>query len=72
MRTHPPTLIVYILGVLAVAYHLANGLHSFAMGWGIVSSRRALKKLEIAALITFVILLGMGWATIYALYDAGT
>lgn len=44
MRTHTPTLVVYLLGTLGVAYHLANGLGSFAMGWGVVSSRRALRK----------------------------
>jgi succinate dehydrogenase / fumarate reductase cytochrome b subunit len=72
MHSHAPTLIVYVLGVLGVSYHLANGLHSFAMGWGIVSSRRALKKLEALALLTFVVLLAMGWGVVYALYDAGT
>ena len=44
MHHHVPTLVVYVLGTLGVAYHLANGLHTFAMGWGIVSSRRALKS----------------------------
>jgi len=71
MRHHVPTLVVYILGVLGVAFHLANGLQSFAMGWGIVSSRRALKKLEGFALFAFLVLLGMGWAVLYALWDAG-
>jgi succinate dehydrogenase / fumarate reductase cytochrome b subunit len=71
MRTHMPTLAVYLLGTLAVSYHLANGLHTFAMGWGIASSRRALKKLDVLALLLFVVLLGMSWAVIYALYDAG-
>jgi succinate dehydrogenase / fumarate reductase cytochrome b subunit len=72
MHSHAPTLIVYVLGTLGVSYHLANGLHSFAMGWGIVSSRRALKKLEALALVVFLGLLAMSWAAVYALYDAGT
>jgi succinate dehydrogenase / fumarate reductase, cytochrome b subunit len=71
MHHHFPTLAVYVLGVLGVAYHLANGLHTFAMGWGIVTSRRALKKLDIGVVITFIVLLTMGWAAIYALWDAG-
>jgi len=71
MRHHTPTLVVYVLGTLGVAYHLANGLHSFAMGWGIVSSQRALKKLEGAALVTFFVLLAMSWGTLFALYQAG-
>lgn len=71
MHHHVPTLVVYLLGVLGVAYHLANGLHSFLMGWGIVSSRWALKKLEGLTVVGFLVLLGMGWAAIYALWDAG-
>lgn len=71
MHHHGPTLAVYVLGVLGVAYHLANGLQTFAMGWGVVSSRRALRKLEVVILAIFVTLLAMGWATIYALWEAG-
>ena len=71
MRTNPPTLVVYVLGTLGVAYHLANGLHSFSMGWGIVTSQRALRKLDAAVLVIFAILLAMSWSIIYALWDAG-
>lgn len=71
MRHHGPTLVVYVLGVLGVAYHLANGLQTFAMGWGIVSSRRALTKLNTVSLLFFVVLLAMGWGSVYALWDAG-
>lgn len=71
MHHHMPTLVVYILGVAGIAYHLANGLQSFCMGWGVVTSRRALKKLEWGVVFMFVVLLAMGLASIYALYDAG-
>jgi succinate dehydrogenase / fumarate reductase cytochrome b subunit len=71
MHHHMPTLVVYLLGTLGVTYHLANGLATFAMGWGIVSSRRALHKLDVVAMVLFVVLLAMAWATIYALYHAG-
>lgn len=71
MHHHMPTLAVYLLGVLGVSYHLANGLQAATMAWGVVSSRRALKKLEVFTLAFFLLLLGMGWAAIYALWDAG-
>lgn len=71
MHHHLPTLVVYILGVLGVSYHLANGLHSFTMAWGIVGSRQALKKLEGLTIAFFALLLAMGWGAIYALWDAG-
>jgi succinate dehydrogenase / fumarate reductase cytochrome b subunit len=70
MRFHTPTLVVYILGTLGVAYHLANGLQSFAMGWGLVATRRAVKRLEWATTLTFIVLLAMSWGAIYALYAA--
>jgi succinate dehydrogenase / fumarate reductase cytochrome b subunit len=72
MAHHVPTLVVYVLGVLGVAYHLANGLHTFTMGWGIVTSRRALRKLDVAVVIAFLVLLAMGWSAIYAIWDAGS
>lgn len=71
MHHHGPTLVVYLLGVLGVAYHLANGLHTFTMGWGVVTSRRALKKLDLATIAAFLVLLAMGWGAVYALWDAG-
>jgi succinate dehydrogenase / fumarate reductase cytochrome b subunit len=71
MHHHWPTLAVYIVFVLAVAYHLANGLHTFAMGWGIVSSRRALRHTFVAILLVFFVLLAMGWSAVYAIWDAG-
>ncbi|HEX8792869.1 MAG TPA: hypothetical protein VF765_18110 [Polyangiaceae bacterium] len=71
MHFHTPTLVVYVLGVLATAYHLANGAQTFCMSWGIVSTQRALRRLEIWALALFALLLLMGWSAVYALWAAG-
>jgi succinate dehydrogenase / fumarate reductase cytochrome b subunit len=71
MHFHGPTLAVYVLGVLGVAYHLANGLHGFCMGWGVVSSRKSLKQLEGAVIVLFLALLVLGWAAVFALWRAG-
>lgn len=71
MHHHVPTLIVYVLGVLGIAYHLANGVQTFAMGWGLVSSRRALRKLDVSIVLFFLVLLAMGWGAVYAIWDAG-
>jgi len=72
MHFHTPTLVVYVLGTLGVAYHLANGLQAAAMGWGVVGTRRAVKQLEWVAALSFVVLLGMSWGAIYALYSMAT
>ena len=66
-----PTLIVYLLGTLGVSYHLANGLQTWAMGWGIVGSRDAVKKFEWVSLTSFFLLLAMSWGAIYGLYTGG-
>jgi succinate dehydrogenase / fumarate reductase cytochrome b subunit len=71
MRTHPPTLAVYLLGTLGVAYHLANGLQGFAMGWGLVVGRSAGRWFEWFSIAVGVILLALSWGTIYALWAAG-
>lgn len=71
MHHHPPTLIVYLLGTLGVGYHLANGLQTFAMGWGIVSSRRALKKADLIGYAFFAVFMAMAWGAVYALWSAG-
>ena len=68
---HWPTLATYVLGILAVAFHMANGLQSFCMGWGVVTSQKGLRRLEGAALLVFLLLLGMGWGAVYALWAAG-
>jgi succinate dehydrogenase / fumarate reductase cytochrome b subunit len=71
MRHDVPTLPVYLLGTLGVAYHLANGVYSFAMTWGLSASRASLRGFQRFALGLFVVLLGMSWAAIFALWSAG-
>ena len=71
MHFHTPTLVVYVLGTLGVAYHLANGAQTFCMSWGIVTTQRGLRRLEGWALAFFALLLLMGWGAIYALWAAG-
>lgn len=71
LHHHAPTLIVYVLGVLGVAYHLANGFQTFLMGWGVVSSRRALRKLDVFVVLFFLTLLAMGWGAVYGMWSVG-
>ncbi len=71
MHFHTPTLVVYVLGTLGVAYHLANGVQTFCIGWGVVSSQLALRRLEWLCLLLFIVLLAMSWGVVYALWAAG-
>jgi succinate dehydrogenase / fumarate reductase, cytochrome b subunit len=70
MHFHTPTLIVYLLGTLGLAYHLANGIHTFCMGWGVVTSRKALRNLNGFVVLLFGVFLAMGWGAIYAIFSA--
>ncbi len=71
MHNHTPTLVVYILGTLGVAYHLGNGLHGFAWSWGLGASRRSLRGFLAAGVVLFAALLAMSWAAIWGLWRAG-
>lgn len=72
MHFHTPTLVVYILGVLAIAYHLANGLWSFlSMGWGVTVSKSGIAWMERVSLLFFFVLLAIGWSAVYGLYAGG-
>lgn len=71
MHYHGPTLVVYLLGTLGTAYHLANGIQTFCMGWGILASERSMRRFEPVSILIFLVLLAMSWAVIFALYNAG-
>lgn len=72
MRYNTPTTIVYALGILAIAYHLANGLWSFlTMGWGIAVSKSSIRWIERVSILFFLVLLAIGWGAVYALYSGG-
>jgi succinate dehydrogenase / fumarate reductase cytochrome b subunit len=71
MHFHKPTLVVYILGVLAIAYHLGNGVHTALMSWGAVETKTALRRSQVVAWIVFVAMLVMGWGAVFALFQAG-
>lgn len=71
MRWHWQTTIVYLLGTLGVAYHLANGLHTWAWTWGIIGGNPKQRWHDVVFWIVFLGLLAMSWGAIYALYSAG-
>ena len=57
--SEPLTFTVYALGLLGIAYHLANGLWLASLTWGVAISPRAQKKMEVASMLLFVLLLAM-------------
>lgn len=71
MHHHPPTLVVYLLGVLGTTFHLANGVYTASFIHGLAASPRAQRRMQVISLVLFLALLGVGWGAVAGLYEAG-
>ncbi|MCM3712337.1 succinate dehydrogenase cytochrome b558 subunit [Sporosarcina luteola] len=58
--SNPFMLAFYIAGVLAATFHLANGLWSFAVTWGIAQSPRSQKIVSYITIVAFLVLSVIG------------
>lgn len=56
--------IFYMLGVAASVYHFANGLIGFCLTWGIVTTRRAQRRVTVFATLFGSALFLLGGATV--------
>ncbi len=71
MWHNPFTAPTYVLGILAAAYHLANGVSTFCISWGITTGQNAMKKANIVALLFGLFILGMGYAAVVGFFING-
>ncbi|WP_438311301.1 succinate dehydrogenase cytochrome b558 subunit [Sporosarcina sp. FA9] len=62
----PFFLVFYIVGVLAATFHLANGLWSFLVTWGITQTPRSQKIVSFITIGVFLILSVIGMQAIFA------
>ena len=62
----PGWLAFYVVGLVAVSYHLANGLRSFLLTWGAVVGDRARRRVEIVSAVFGFLVLTFSLATIRA------
>jgi succinate dehydrogenase / fumarate reductase cytochrome b subunit len=62
----PGWLAFYVVGLVAVSYHLANGLRSFLLTWGAVVGQRARRRTTVACAVFGVLVLVFSLATIRA------
>lgn len=60
-----PTAIFYIVSLIAVSFHVCNGLWGFAINWGILVGMRAQKVFGYVCIVLFVILL-IFWLAVFA------
>jgi succinate dehydrogenase / fumarate reductase cytochrome b subunit len=56
----------YVLGILSATFHLANGLWSFSIVWGITVSPSAQRRMAYVSLIVFLLLSVIGVRSISA------
>lgn len=62
---HPALLAFYVVGLICASWHFAYGIWLFAAKWGIVSGEVARKRLLVLCLAFFVLLSGVGVASLY-------
>ena len=55
-----------ILGILSATFHLANGLWSFCIVWGITVSPRSQRMMEYVSVVVFAVLSFIGVRAIFA------
>ncbi len=60
----PVVFAVYLVGVLASSYHLANGLWGFCITWGLTTGRRAQ---SVASFVVLAIFVGLTFLSVNAL-----
>src|SRR5699024_7980813 len=63
--TNPLMLWVYIIGVLSTVFHLANGLWSFCVSFGIIQSPRSQLIVTYVTVLIFIIVSYIGLRTIF-------
>ncbi|HET9794404.1 MAG TPA: succinate dehydrogenase [Thermoanaerobaculia bacterium] len=64
---HNPWLLAFtILGILSATFHLANGIWSFSIVWGITQSPRSQRLMEYVSVVVFVVLSLIGVRAIFA------
>jgi succinate dehydrogenase cytochrome b subunit len=62
---HTPLFLFYVVGLVAASWHFAYGIWLFSAKWGIVSGDKAQKRLLRACLVFFLLLCGVGFASLY-------
>ena len=64
--TNPWLYAFYIAGILSATFHLANGLWSFAIVWGITVGPKAQRRMAAVSAVVFVVLSVIGLQAIAA------
>src|SRR5206468_5686635 len=67
----PLTFTVYMFGILGAAFHLANGLATFCITWGLTISPRAQARMTSVALVLFLVISFIGLNSVFGFLGMG-
>ena len=59
--SNPVYLIAYLIGIAAAAFHLGNGISSFAIRWGLAIGKAAQRNAAVLGAVVCLGLTGLGW-----------
>ncbi|HEY7113814.1 MAG TPA: succinate dehydrogenase [Thermoanaerobaculia bacterium] len=57
---------LYVLGIVSAVFHLANGIRSFAIEWGLTVSAAAQRRMGYVSAVVFVVLSAIGLRSLAA------
>lgn len=63
---NPVVAVAYGIGIVAAAYHLANGLYTFLITWGITVGARSQRVTNVITNAAFVLISAMGLTALFA------
>ncbi|CAN5725776.1 succinate dehydrogenase cytochrome B558 [soil metagenome] len=63
--SNPIWLVIYMVGILASAYHLGYGIWNFCIRWGITISEKAQVSVQKVAFGAFIFLTLTGWLALF-------
>jgi succinate dehydrogenase / fumarate reductase cytochrome b subunit len=61
----PIVIVVYVIGIVAAAYHLSNGIYTFLITWGITIGPKSQRISNVITKLLFVGISALGLAALY-------
>jgi len=60
LLSNPAFLVPYVIGLVLAIFHFCNGLWSASIVWGLATTPRAQKIIQVAAAAVFVVVAALG------------